>query len=363
MDTILDTQAALLSLLRNELWRTPLPRTTLAPSFSAEVLKLARQQSVTGMAVNALITNGVALGEELAFQAYSDLQQVRARNEALNAELLPFAAFMKRHGVDIFVVKGQVVAQTYQDAMVRQAGDVDFYVLPTHYERACRLIEKQLDVTLSNHAAEKHVEFRGNGVQFEMHSRLADFARPRHRRQWERILREELSQAEPFSVCVADADVPTLPPTLHVFYIFCHIVSHLLASGIGLRQFCDWAAWLHQYRDVIAWDKLQLWAEQLGMVCAHRVLGVVLVDYLGLPQEEFPLVLTGRDRRQGARVLRNVFQMGNFGFNVRGTQAASLRRSLETGAWALRQSVAFSFLAPGEAMWRLPRMIHWYFKR
>ncbi|MBR1733703.1 MAG: nucleotidyltransferase family protein [Alloprevotella sp.] len=357
-----DTRRMLLACLRSALWGEPLPASRLSDAEAEALLAEARRQSVVGMVADVLLRQGVQAEGDEALYAYADLQKIRERNRYVDGELAAFSSFLVRHGVRQAVVKGQIVARAYPQPDVRQSGDIDFYLDAENYAAAKPLIEKQLGVELRAHASEKHVEFEGNGVHYEMHSLLADFAYPPHQRRWERLLLADMA-AGSHSVEVAGVAVPTLSPTFHALYIFCHILYHLAISGVGLRQFCDWAAWLVRYRAEVDGGQLRSALRELGLQRAWAALGTVLTDALGVPAGALHLPLTDTDHRRGARVLRNVFRMGNFGHNVHGTGPQGLRRSLETGRIALCQSLRFLPLAPAEMLLRVPRLLSWYVRR
>ncbi|MBR1712240.1 MAG: nucleotidyltransferase family protein [Alloprevotella sp.] len=352
----------LLACLRSALWGEPLSAARLSAAEAAALFAEARRQSVVGMVADVLLRQGVQAEGDEALYAYADLQEIRERNRYVDGELAAFSAFLTRHGVRQVVVKGQVAARAYPHPDVRQSGDIDFYLDAANYAAAKPLIEKQLGVELLAHASEKHVEFGGNGVHYEMHSVLADFAYPPHQRAWERLLRADMA-AGSHSVEVAGTAVPTLSPTLHALYIFYHILYHLAISGVGLRQFCDWAAWLVRYEAEVDGALLRHALRELGLQRAWTALGAVLTDALGVPAEALHLPLAPRDSRRGDRILRNVFRMGNFGHNVHGTGSQGLRRSLETGSVALCQSLRFLPLAPAEMLLRVPKLLNWYVRR
>ena len=355
-------RSGLFGLLRCELWGERLPDGGYSAKDYLEIFAEARRQAVAGIVAQVLIDNNVALGAKGAMEVFGSQNQTRQRNAKINDEMGKFCSFLSRHGVKYVVVKGQTVAQSYRHPLARQSGDVDFYCDAENYGKAKALIEKQLGISLENFFAEKHVEFKAGDVAYEMHSLLADFSSARHQRYWEDALAKELAADIPF-VDVNGVSVPTLSPTMNALYLFVHIFHHLIVSGIGLRQFCDWAVWLHSYKDEIDREALKRHLEGLGLLRAYRVLGVVLVDYLGLPADDFPLEISDKDRRRCRKVLQNIFRMGNFGHSVKTHTKRGPVHVMETAWVALSQSVRFVNLAPSEVLPRIPKMIVWHLKR
>ena len=355
-------RSGLFALLRCELWGEPLPDLGLTPEEYLEIFAEARRQTVAGLVAQVLIDNNVALGTKGAMEVFGLLNQIKQRNGQINDGMGKFCSFLTRRGVKHVVVKGQTVAQSYRHPLSRQSGDVDFYCDAENYGKAKAYIEKQLGISLENFFAEKHVEFEAGGISYEMHSKLCDFSSKRHQSNWERFLASDM-EGELACVDVAGVSIPTLSPTMNAYYLFVHIFHHLVISGIGLRQFCDWAMWLHSHAGEIDRRLLSEYLTGTGLLKAYRVLGVVLVDNLGLPAEDFPLEITEKDRRRCRKVLKNIFRMGNFGYSKKSHLKRGPVHVMETAWVAFCQSARFVSLAPAEVMPRIPKMIIWHLKR
>ena len=136
-----------------------------------------------------------------------------------------------------------------------------------------------------------------------------------------------------------------------------------MTSGVGLRQMADWTMFLHRYAEQIDAAQLEEWLKGLGLRRAFIATGSILVNTLGLPESEFPLPITDKDRRWGHRILRNILRMGNFGKPSRKTQQSGLLHSLETGWISLRQCALFFPLAPMEVLCRMPQLVLWFVRR
>ena len=74
----------------------------------------------------------------------------------------------------------------------------------------------------------------------------------------------------------------------NAFYIFNHRWHHFMTSGIGLRQFCDWMLFLHKHKDEIDLGRLEKFLMDMDMMKPWQSFGCVIVDVLGMPEEEFP---------------------------------------------------------------------------
>ena len=70
---------------------------------------------------------------------------------------------------------------------------------------------------------------------------------------------------------------------------------------------------LHYAKDQIDRDALRRHLQALEMVKAYKACGVILVDHLGLSQNELGYLLSDSDRRYGKRSLDIVLFRGNMG--------------------------------------------------
>ena len=104
-----------------------------------------------------------------------------------------------------------------------------------------------------------------------------------------------------------------LPPVqFDACYLFYHLAKHFLMEGIGLRQICDWTLYLYTYADKLDKEQLLKDIRSLGMLRLWEIFGCIAVDYLGLPQSNFPGYNPLR-RTQAADLMNSVLSVGNFG--------------------------------------------------
>ena len=165
------------------------------------------------------------------------------------------------------------------------------------------------------------------------------------------------------TIMVGDKETPTLSATVNALYIFIHLFHHLIHSGVGLRQLCDWMMWLHQYKDVIDRAELKGHLHVLELERPYCVLGAVLTEHLGLPEEEFPLAITDKDRKRSRKVFTDIMKMGNFGHNQQKAEQLGLLHSVQTALQMVLQSAKHVDLAPKEILCRIPNMILWWVKK
>ena len=84
-----------LALVRNELWGEPLACTVSTDDVD-EVLRIAQELNVAGMAANAVIRNQLPVGDDGAMQAWGIQQKHKQTNEDMNAEIVHFTDFLDK---------------------------------------------------------------------------------------------------------------------------------------------------------------------------------------------------------------------------------------------------------------------------
>ena len=351
-------------LLRYALWGTPIKEHIEAISHDQYLclMRLARQQTVMGLVGQAIIDLSIKLAEDDAMEVLSIIRSVQNRNRKMDEAVVNICKLMDDQGIRILVVKGQTLSVFYPYPEVRQSGDVDFLVHPDDISRAVHYLKNELGLKLSDSGSDKHARFMMDGVKYEIHRMLTNFAYPPSHRYWERVFMKEVWE-HPYPVLVNDYPVSTLAPTYNAIFIFEHIIFHLIMDGIGLRQFCDWALFLHHHQSVIDKDILERHLKGIHLLNAYPGLGAILTDYLGLPGEAFPMSINKRDHSRAGALWKNLLEWGNFGHNIRYDTRRGFFHGLEHLKRIFTQSWRFYRYAPLEILWRVPYMLKWWTKR
>lgn len=327
----------LLQLLRKELWQRDEDCDLQWPQVNA-LLMAAEDQAVMGLALHALLNCNVMRDHEQEYyDALGMFVIIQQQNEQLNKQLDAFETMMAE--VPHVVVKGQMVARYYPDGSLRQSGDIDFYCEPKHYHKAKALLASIPEIEWQESDSFKHEVFVWNKVLFEMHSSLMTFFARRHQCYWD-------NEVEPH---VAEA-------TEEIVYVFAHLFHHFIVGGVGLKQFCDLAMTIHHYYDELDVEQLRRHMEGLGLSAAFRAVGWLLVNAIGLPENEFPFRISSKDAKRGTAILEDVMKMGCFGANVREQGKTGIWLSLETAKIITRQVFRYYHTAPLELTCILPKM-------
>ena len=382
----------LFELLRSELWGTELSFSQLSHTEFEELMEMAGEQTVTGLVGDCLIKNNIKLEREDALGLYAKMKAIEKANARVNENLVSFVNFMERKGIDYIIVKGQVAGSFYPNPDARMSGDVDLYFVGENYEKIKSLVEQRLGKQLSKLSDGKHVEFEVNGVIFELHDKLSRLATRKHQAYWDQMIDNAILEGTD-TVMINGKEIKTLSATYNAMYIFVHLFYHMTASGVGLRQLCDWARVLHNLNDNVNDNENLLntkaqrdkdfndnrtpslnregWGgssisgplKELGYLKAYKAMGAFLVEYLGLPEEHCPCVLTEQDRKWVETIKKNILKRGNFGRTGRKVKNLGVLHSMETGYLNMAQTLTFYRLAPKEVLLRFTSLGEWFMER
>lgn len=346
-----DNQNILFSLLRSALWGDPFKDEVPGESFS-QVIELAKEQTVVGLVFDVLkeVKNDSRQNRTLIFRTIKLTERIKTQNLTINKELCSFSQKSEKAGLTYLVVKGQTLGRLYANPLLRSSGDIDFLVP----DISSNLSDVFPDVQFPKVMKEKELDFKFNNITYELHTRLTDFGCKKHQRFWEELISQEWEKD--FNVEIDGVKVRTMSPTMNAVYLFVHLYFHLIREGVSLRQFCDWAMMLHHYQNEIDRTHLCEILEQLDMIKGYKAFGCILVDELGLPEDEFPISLAEEDRRLKDKILEDIFQGGNFGKKNHKSKSA-FGFKLETLRMAVRNSIRYYSLAPSEMRMMIPKMI------
>ena len=291
----------------------------VAPNFKewGRVVRLAKSQSVLGIVGQVMLTDeGLAkrIPQELKVRIKQFVMMNVLTHELIDKTLVKVVSALREGGVESVLLKGQGIARNYPRPELRQCGDIDLYVSLENAEKSHELLAPIADkidakelIPVGKHF---HVTMDG-GVEVEVHryTQTINVA----------SLNEIYQTASGFGttanlVAYDFYGVPVNTPAddFNAFYVFDHLFHHFLTSGVGLRQLCDWMMFLHNRSGNLNHEYLHQLLVDMKLLEPWQAMGCVLVDKLGLPEEEFPFF----DRKQENKVeqiIRRVFAEGNFG--------------------------------------------------
>lgn len=193
-------------------------------------------------------------------------------------------------GINPVLLKGFGLAQYYPQPHLRQWGDMDIYVGPANYHVACgKLRETFPDAIHSDKEDEdyKHYNFDFDNTAIETHRISMAFAHPGDRKYYEQLEEQCLTKDGP-KMEVGDLTVTMPEDTFNVFFVFLHTWHHFMETGMNMKQICDIAVLLHAKRVMIDRERLKEMLTKLHLVEVWQLMMYIIVNRLGISQEECP---------------------------------------------------------------------------
>ena len=346
-----ETQELFIRILKGSLWRKDFSEELDFQEFK-EILRCANSQTVLGLVFNQLKDAKIDGGDDKMpiYEAIGSLEAIKQQNKFTNKELAQFAAICENKGIEYIVVKGQTMSCLYPCPELRQAGDIDFLA-----RKSKCFSDIFCGINLPMKMAEKEFAFEWHNIIYELHTSLVSFGVRKHRHMWEQLMEEEWKQEH--YVGIEGSKVRTLSPTINAVYVFIHLFFHFIRAGVSLRQFCDWAMLLHYNKENIDKCRLNGILDSLGMTAGYKAFGSILVDVLGLPEDEFPVEINTEDRRWKDAILNEIFKGGNFGRENHQMRSV-LGYKAETLLLMVKKSYQFRKLASSELIMMIPKQIY-----
>ena len=321
------------NILRSALWGTPVE---VPEGFSqwSSIMRLAKSQALMGLVGEVMLTRS-EIRDSLPAKSVERLQGILLTgigvHRQMNITLQMLVTKLRDHGVEPVLLKGQGLARNYPTPELRQCGDIDIYVGVENYEKAYDAI-LPIASEIENKSKiwdRMHYDAMIGHVMVEVHHKADEIYSRKGAKLYKDIMADGLSM-DLCSQRFGEIDVMTPNDTYNSFYIFGHLWRHFQSSGVGLRQFCDWACFLHTHVGKLELPYLKGILEDLGFMKPWQVLGCFLVHELGLPEEEFPFYNKKYVSKVDS-VREYVMTDGNFGVNILAGQEK--RRGYLHGKW------------------------------
>ena len=171
------TYDTLFALLRAALHGGDIPK---VGNFS-ELLREARKQTVDGL-LYALPEIKVRDSERPALlQWIAGMPRLEQVNREMEMHAGRLSALLKKHDVRHAIMKGQTCAAYYPQPLLRRSGDIDVYIVPDDFQKACRALESlnfEKEEVLMQHSS-----YRKSSLLVELHWVMQHFQWvPTHRR-------------------------------------------------------------------------------------------------------------------------------------------------------------------------------------
>ena len=330
-----------------------------------ELYAMAKKQSLVGVCfagVRRLQQQRQELPEMLYLTWMGMTAKIQQRNEVVNRQCVDLQKRLSADGVKASILKGQGVGQLYAEHLrgLRQSGDIDVWV-DSGIENAMK------------YAAEKcgRVEFDYinahlpvySDTEVELHWRAGHLlSLPKNARfqKWVDANKQHLLGGR---VMLADGSELLVPDVVfNRVYVLLHIFNHEFSEGISLRQLMDYSFVLRQA--VPTDEDKHVFKEAVsacGMWRFAKAVMWIMQRAFAVPVEH---LMCEADEKEGAYILAEVMQNGNFGHHDERVSKASDNRYLGTLSRSLQHNWHLASHYPSMIFWSpVWYVYHFFWKR
>ena len=289
----------------------------------AAVLTEARQQAVFPLVFSFLESR---MSEEELGQPYrkrnAEFQASSIRNLYDHSKL---HTLLSEHGIPYVILKGQASAAYYPDPMLRAMGDVDFLVDRGQVDQTDELLVQNGYKKLPG--AEKHEchwAYKKDREALEMHWDVPGLPETANE-AIKGYLADILENRRLLRTDGGEFAIPS--PFHHGLVLLLHTISHLTASGVGLRHLCDWLVFENSMTEEDFVSAFEKPLKDVGLWTFARVLTKIGVMYFGCEDRNW---CAEEEESVCTAFLEDVFAGGNFGTkdSTRGSQAKLIRNNV-----------------------------------
>lgn len=207
------------------------------------------------------------------------LRQYEQRYITYEKNTQDLAAFYRKYGIRMMMIKGYGLSLNYPKPNHRPCGDMDIFLFGGQ-ERADQLIYKELgiEVDKSHH---HHTVFKFHGETVENHYDFLNVhVRPSNKR-----IEAKLKELANLNLDVNDnqkADNIYFPSVeFNAIYLLRHCAAHFASTEMTVRQVLDWGLFMEKNHQEINWDEYLPYIKQEGMFRFYNLLGLFCVRHLG----------------------------------------------------------------------------------
>ena len=293
------------------------------------VYKAAAKQSLLGVCFQ----NRADMPTDMAMKWAAETEIIRGLNKLLNEEAARLTKLFAEQGRKSAILKGQANARLYPYPFSRQPGDIDIWVEGGRNSVVALLRDMQILSDDMIHYHHAHIKTEGS-IKVDVHFRPSSGNfNPITNRRLQKWLEQEINQTTYVDIRF---NVPTI--SFALVMQLAHIQHHFLASGIGLRQVCDYYCLL---KNATEDDRMQVASllKRFGLWNIAGALMWVLDEVLNLDES---LMLCPPDNKFGKCLLRGIMTGGNFGRYDKRKKKGLFSRTIATRLWHLKL-VRFNF--------------------
>lgn len=260
---------------------------------------------------------------------------------------------LKQGGVPVAFMKGVVCGSRYPLSERRSCGDIDFVVAGKDFARTLDLLE-EIGTVDRGLIHEYHGMAFVDEVTLEPHYKVHNFQNP----AVDHAMKEMCVEVFPERLELLDLKgekIPVFPAAFECALLVGHMVNHVYAEGLGLRQVVDFFYWLkvNGYRLSVVGEREEIWGNlrRMKMERAFRVFARICEEYLGLDAALLGLSYSDKEKQFAHKMMEDVLRVGNFAHSVDYLGGNESLQPLKSYFWVVGRCCKLGYLCPAEARW------------
>lgn len=264
-----------------------------------ELLSISAIQGVTSIVCDGLqkLHDADCMKSRISMDMLMAMMQQEAKYAIQEKAMFDLAAFYRKHGIKMMVLKGWGLSRNYPVPKHRYCSDLDIYLFDD-YKKGDRLLAAKQGISIDN-SHHHHTVFFYEGISVENHYDFVNVHAHRSAKKVETVLKEIVKRScREGDVCLPSAEFDAV-------FVLYHAAIHFAATEISLRNILDWGLFVERYYAEVDWDWHWKFCEDMNMHRFLLAMNDICVKYLGFPTEHFR---TGGDGKLTERVFNEILQ-------------------------------------------------------
>lgn len=346
------------TLLRSALW-DKVPELKYPPTEQEwnDIYAISKEQTVTGIMLDAIskLHETQRPPKRLLLQWIAAQKFIEKKNISMNKELVSIVNRLKQQEITTYLLKGQGIGKLYPHPTHRICGDIDLLFNENDFEKAVSIFT-EWGCNITDEPDASHAETEYHGILLELHRRSATFFTKRLQRRYNEIIVSIVKSQKEY-VTIDGENIEVLPPMANALQLMSHMLRHILMSGLGLRQVCDWVLFLHRNSESIDSKLFVTYMKELQLFKMYKAILVIATDYLGLPGNSNLCDITREDKHNAKKLMSHIMINGNFGHYREDCTTETKWEYLKVYLKNVKHSIKFRCLSKAEAfnypIWQL----------
>lgn len=316
-----------------------------------ELFKLSQVQSVTGILLDGIeiIPETQRPPQNLLLEWIGYAQSIEARYRGHQVVIGKTHDSLVSGGIKAAFMKGLICGSRYPNPSRRQCGDIDFVVAKEDFSKTLDNLEHigNVDRELIH---EHHGMVFVEGVTLEPHYKVHNFQNP----QVDKAMREMFEEVFPdklIHVQIGDKPIPAFPPAFECALLVGHMVNHVYAEGLGMRQVIDFMVFLQKESKAVLSGDCKNYLERMRMVRAFHIFAFICEEYLGMSKELLKIEYTKKEKQFAQKLIEDIMTVGNFAMGANYLGKNKALQPIRSYLWVTGRCIRLCYLCPAEARW------------